>query len=332
MLTTSTSTRVRPEDVSFYEREIASFIPDRVFDAHGHLWQADNMDHPGVPGLPRDVGYSEYMDLMRDIHPGRAVGALLLHRVVPRPALAAANEWTSRNIANDADCRGLLMVPPEADPEWVRREVRRLNLHGLKVYHVFADHVDPTYEAQIPDYLPEPLIKVADEEGWVITLHMVRDRACADPQNIHWIRHYCQQYPNMKLILAHSARAFQPGHALEGLPQLTGLDNLWFDTSANCEPMAHQAIIRIIGHEKLMYGTDCPASHHRGRSVGVEDTFVWLTEHTPVWNQPQMSIKPVLIGLEHLRSLKWACWAEHVSDSQIEDIFWNNAARLFGIR
>ena len=67
--------------------------------------------------------------------------------------------------------------------------------------------------------------------------------------------------------LAHAARGFQPSHNLEGLPELTGLDNLWFDTSANCEPMAHQAIIRIIGHDKLMYGTDLPVSHGRGRSV-----------------------------------------------------------------
>ena len=28
----------------------------------------------------------------------------------------------------------------------------------------------------------------------------------------------------------------------------------------------------------------------------------------------------------------WACWSEWLSDSQVEDIFWNNAAELFEIR
>ena len=81
-----------------------------------------------------------------------------------------------------------------------------------------------------------------------------------------------------------------------------------------------------------MYGTDCPVSHGRGRSVGVDDSFLWLYEDTPVWDQPQMSIKPVLEGLEHLRALKWACWGERLSDGQVEDIFWNNAARLLGVK
>jgi predicted TIM-barrel fold metal-dependent hydrolase len=42
-------------------------------------------------------------------------------------------------------------------------------------------------------------------------------------------------------------------------------------------------------------------------------------------------LKPVFTGLEHLRSLKWACWSERLSDTQVEDIFWNNAARLLGL-
>ena len=160
---------------------------------------------------------------------------------------------------------------------------------------------------------------------------MVRSRAAADASNIHWIRHYCEKYPDMNLILAHSARGFQPAHNLEGLSQLTGLDNLYFDTSANCEPIAHQAIIRILGHEKLLYGSDLPVSHIRGRHVAVADSFLFLDQDTPIWEAKYMKIEPVLLGLEHLRSIKWACWSERLSDIAVEDIFWNNAARLFGL-
>ena len=63
-----------------------------------------------------------------------------------------------------------------------------------------ADEAD--VRGRIPAYLPEPLVKVAHEEGWFITLHMVKRRAVADPGNQHWIRHYCKTYPDMKLILA----------------------------------------------------------------------------------------------------------------------------------
>ena len=225
----------------------------------------------------------------------------------------------------------MFFVKPQDDPEWVRDEVRRLGLYGFKCYHTYAS-VHPTWEADIPDYLPERLVKVADEEGWVITLHLVKARGIADPSNIHWIRHYCQTYPNMRLILAHSGRGFQPAHNLEGLPQLTGLDNLYFDSSANCESIAHEAIIRIMGHKKLLYGSDGLAvSHMRGRSVSAADSFIWLYKDSPVWNEKHRQIKPVYVGLEHLRSLKWACWSARLSDSAIQDIFWNNAAELLNL-
>ena len=80
-----------------------------------------------------------------------------------------------------------------------------------------------------------------------------------------------------------------------------------------------------------MYGCDYPVSHLRGRSLGAADSFLWLYEDTPVWGEKHAQVNPVLVGLEHLRSLKWACWSEKLTENQIEDIFWNNAARLFHI-
>ncbi|MCH2212890.1 MAG: amidohydrolase [Fuerstiella sp.] len=318
-------------DREFFARELDSFLPDRIYDAHTHLWRKDCVRW-SVGSEPEDCGYEKYMSAMDLIHPGRETKALFIPFLTAdnKARMQFANEWVSQEMANDRECRGIFFIKPEDDPEWVRQEVRRLGLHGLKCYHTMASS-QPTFEADIEDFLPEPLVKVADEEGWWITLHMVKSRAVADPANIACIRRYCESYPNIKMVLAHSARGFQPAHNLEGLPHLRGLDNLYFDTSANCEPIAHQAVIRIIGHDRLMYGSDLPISHQRGRSLSAGDSFVWLYEQTPVWGEKHTQIDPVLVGLEHLRSLKWACWSERLSDRQVEDIFWNNAASLLGV-
>ena len=325
------SERLTDTDREFYAREIDAFLPDRVYDAHCHLWKGEFVPW-SVEGAPADIGYAEYLDLMADLHPGRHIAAYFIPSVQPDGggSFTSPNEWVAQASAQSDQCRHIFFVRPDDDPEWVRQEVRRLGANGLKCYHTMAD-VDPTWEAEIPAYLPEELVRVAHEEKLFITLHMVRQRAVADPSNQHWIRRYCERYPDMRLVLAHSARGFQPTHNLEGLAALAGLDNLYFDTSANCEPLAHQAIIRICGHERLMYGTDFPVSHFRGRPVGVADTFVWLYGDSPVWEEKHQTIQPVLIGLEHLRSVKWACWSERLSDAQVEDIFWNNAARVFGV-
>ena len=321
---------LRAHEQEFFERELTSFVPDRLFDAHTHLSHPDffETDLEGLPGIVDTDVHCRYIDYL---HPGRQYSALFIAFTHQADQIAKANEWTARNITDRQNFRGLFFVKPDDDPDWVRQEVHRLRLHGLKCYHTYAPG-ETTWNADIPDYLPEGLVKLADEQGWPITLHLVKDRAVADPGNIHWIRHYCQTYPNMKLILAHSARGFQPAHNLEGLPQLTDLDNLYFDTSANCEPLAHVAIIRNFGHEKLMYGSDgLLASHMRGRTVAIADTFLWLEEDQPIWQADYMEIKPVLYGLEHLRSIKWACYSLQLSDVAVEDIFWNNAAKLFGL-
>jgi len=328
---TATESRLKPEDTEFFAREIDAFLPDRVFDAHTHLWKREFIPWQ-VEGAPADIGYVEYQQLMRDLHPQRRVAALFIPAVHPDEtgSFTAPNEWVAEATAQSADCRHLFFVRPEDDPEWVRQEVKRVGAHGLKCYHTMAA-TKPTWDAEIPDFLPEQHVRIAHEEKLVITLHMVRQRALADPSNQHWIRYYCEHYPDMRLILAHSARGFQPAHNLEGLARLADLDNLYYDTSANCEPIAHQAIIRFCGHHKLMYGTDLPVSHSRGRSLSAADAFLWLNADTPVWEENHLTIQPVLLGLEHLRSIKWACWSEKLSDGQVEDLFWNNAARLFAV-
>lgn len=326
----TTTLTCRDEDRTFFERELASFVPAKVFDAHCHLWP------PGLlagtaSGAPDSVGAADYRRLIDWLHPGRRVAALYVPWPDDRAVVDAANRWVVDQLPSDPASRGLFVVRPQDDPDWVVDQVRRHSLRGLKCYHSLAATAGPTWELDIPAYLPEPLMAAANREGWIVLLHMVKSRAVADAGNLHWIGHYCRTCPNARLVLAHSARGFQPAHNWEGLPALAGLDNLYFDSSANCEPMAHLAILRMFGHKRLMYGSDFHVSHLRGRSVAAADSFLWLYEDTPVWGEKHARVKPVMIGLEHLRSLKWACWAAGLSDSHVEDVFWNNAINLLGV-
>ena len=127
------------------------------------------------------------------------------------------NAWIACATAQAPDCRGLFFVRPTDDPEWVRQEVRRQGAHGLKCYHTLAP-TKPTWEAEIPDYLPEPIVQIAHEERLLSRCTWCA-RAVADPSNQHWIRRYCERYPDMRLILAHRRAAFnrpqygRPGRA-----------------------------------------------------------------------------------------------------------------------
>jgi glutamate-1-semialdehyde 2,1-aminomutase len=149
--------------------------------------------------------------------------------------------------------------------------------------------------------------------------------------NQETIRRYCRRYPNMRLILAHAARGFNPHHTVMGIDSLRGLANVWFDTSAVTDSGAVEAIVRTMGHERVLYGSDFPVSHLRGRCVGLGDSFLWISASNTDLNAPYAQIELTLVGLESLRMLKVAVMATGLSDSQVEDIFCNNAKRLFGL-
>jgi hypothetical protein len=65
--------------------------------------------------------------------------------------------------------------------------------------------------------------------------------------------------------------------------------------------------------------------------VAIGDSFHWLYADEMHLDEKHTTLKPVLIGLESLRSVILAMHRLKLRDAQIEDIFYGNAARLFGI-
>ena len=80
---------------------------------------------------------------------------------------------------------------------------------------------------------------------------MTEKLAIADPANYDYVIEKCMQYPKAKLILAHAGRSFCAENARRGLPRIKHLKNVWFDSSAICEPGPFIMVIREFGVEKL---------------------------------------------------------------------------------
>ena len=223
-----------------------------------------------------------------------------------------------------------MLITPDMDPEFIRQTVREFKFVGLKCYHVYAPS-RPTFNAPIPEYLPEEHVRIAHEEGLSITLHMVRPRAMADPLNQQVIADWARKYPNSRWILAHAARGFNPHHTIEGIGVLKGIPNIWCDLSAVTEAGAFEAIARTLGVERMLWGSDVPVCHEVGRCVAIGDSFLWLSPENTKFDVAYAPYPPVMVGLEALRALKLACWNLGLTDSQVEQIFWGNGAELYGL-
>jgi len=320
-------------DIDLFARELDGFVPSSVFDAHAHLYRKAHWPEPrGVIDLgPEVVTLDAYRAHMEWVLPGRQVDGLFLG-FGSAEVVDEVNGFVAEEVGAARSCAGAMLVTPDMDPDHVRERVRLHRFAALKPYHRFARH-QPTWDADIEGFLPEAHVQVAHEEGLAVVLHLVKARAVADPRNQGTIRRYCTRYPDMRLILAHAARGFNPHHTIEGLTALRGLPNLYCDTSAITDCGALEAVIEMLGPGRLLYGTDFPVSHFRGRCVAIGDSFVWLYEDTLDWQSvaPYGRLEPVLVGLEALRCLKLAAYHARLSDSQIEGVFGGNARRALGL-
>lgn len=325
---------VTDADRELFARELASFVPPRIFDAHAHLYDTAHFAADKVPALcqagPKQTGIRAYLDAIGELTPNRTIGGLFFPFPTTEVDTNAANEFLSQQMNDRPLSRGQMLVTPKMEVDFIRQSVRDHRFVGLKCYHVFSP-AKPTFDSPIEDFLPESQAKLAGELGLSITLHMVRSRALADPVNQETIRRYATRYRGMRLILAHAARGFNPHHTIEGIASLRGLENVWFDTSVVTDAGAFEAIIQTMGHKRLMYGSDFPVSHLRGRCVAIGDSFHWISAENTRLDAAYAKIELSLVGLESLRTIKVAARSLRLTDSQVEDIFHNNAAEMFGL-
>lgn len=325
---------VTDRDRELFDRELNSFVPSEIFDAHAHWYRADQFPEGSVPGLvksgPPVVGSAEFDRQIEQIIPNRKIEGLFFPFPNAQVDVDAANLFLHQELLKRPGSRGQMLITPSQDPEFIRETVRRCGFVGLKCYHVYSRR-RPTFDSLIEEFLPEEQVRMAHDEGLSITLHIVRARALADTANQQTIRRYCEEYPDMRLILAHAARGFNSHHTMMGIDSLRGLHNVWFDTSAVTDSGAIEAIITTLGHNRVLYGSDFPVSHLRGRCVALGDSFLWISAENTDLNVPYANLELALVGHESLRTLKVAAMSTRLTDSQVEDVFSRNARTLFGL-
>ena len=311
----------------------SGFIPPNSFDAHAHIYRsvdASDATPRGLEDKPGQVGWLAWQNgLSRWM--GDAAPTAGLFFAYPKTSLQRneANQFVADQVAGQPGSRALMLIHPKDDPSRVEAEVEASGFVGFKVYHVYADRQD-TFNAECHEFLPDWAWEIANRRSLAIMLHIVRSRALADPANQQAIRAHCLKYPGARLILAHAARGFCAAHTVEGIASLRGIENVYFDTSAICEPPAYEAILREFGPRRLLFGTDFPVSEITGRCVSIADGFLWLGQENVSWEKANFT-KPMHVGAESLEALRQACRTMRLTDADVQQIFCTNARRLLGL-
>ena len=321
---------ITPDDLALFEAKLGDFVPPNAFDAHAHWYDLKNVLPNEELGENTGVGHKVMLKSME-----RWMGKLATReglyfgyptRTIDR---AAENRFVADEVAAAPGCAGLMLIGPKDDPTAAERTLIDDHFSGFKVYHLFTDRQD-SFNCDQGEFLPEWAWELAHKHGLWITMHMVLTKALSDARNLNYIVEHCRRWPNARLVLAHAARGFNASHTVDAIDGLRGLDNVFFDTSAICEPAAFEAIIRATGTTRLMYGSDFPVSEQRGRAVSVGDGFLWIYEHNVEWEGWHHGTANI-IGTESLLALQQAARTMCLNDNDLERIFSTNARQLLGL-
>ena len=315
--------------------QIQGWLPRKLFDVHAHLYRTRDLGKP-CPGLPAAGPKTVGLDVWRtrlgeETGVERLAGGLFVPYPVKHCDVDAGNEFVAAQVESAGLARGLMVVTPQSSREKVEECLGNPNIVGFKPYHVFAP-VKQTFDAALEEYVPEWIWQVADAHGAIILLHLVRTGALSDPGNQRTILTFCAKYPNATLLLAHAGRGFHAPNTIRALPALKGLNNVYFDSAAICEPDALMAILKTFGPRRLMWGSDFPVSHQRGKCVTVGDAFSWICPRRIDVDPAAPVCHPTLVGLESMRALGLAAQLMDLSAEDLEDIFLNNALRLLRLQ
>ena len=311
--------------------ELQEFLPEKIFDAHAHLWKRDACVFP--PGCEIAEGMEGTAQSWRRCQerifgPRRLTGALFLGEPRCRPDVM--NDFLVEALKGEPQSRGAILITPEYPKDKAIEYLKHPAVAGFKPYHTFSPE-KPTYSSSVSGFLPEWAWELADERGLVIVLHLVKELALSDPLNQKEIRDHCEKYPGAKVILAHAGRGFHAPNTVRGISSLRGLENICFDTSGICEPGPLIAVLEEFGPGKLLWGSDFWISEIRGKAVTAGDGFVWLTDRTVHWPEVSPECRATLVGIESLRALSDAAGVFGLNRDDIRNIFHDNAVSLLGV-
>lgn len=307
-------------------KKLDAFLPDKLFDAHMHISE--------FPFYGKDYfGFKEYYEEMAPLLCGRRVRCNAL--ATPTDELKGDEGHLStisffkKQLDEYPENVAEILVKPHETADEIESHLVHKNIRGLKCYHIYADRPD-TFNSDIDEYLPTAACEVANKHKMAITLHMVKDAALADPENMRQIKAMAKAFPDMTLILAHAARSFAAWTAIETVAELKDFENVWYDFSGVCESPAMVQIINKIGISRCMWGSDYNVSMAEGKAISLGDNFYWINGNDLKNFVSKTPMRTWHTGTENMMAARQAAILTDLSSADIEKLFYGNAERIFG--
>lgn len=325
-------TTARPRNLKIWQDELDSFVPPRVLDFHVHLFNratlppSQRYDCAGHP--IEQYGIEQLAGDLAAAYPGRETSAVCFGMPHAEYSLPENNRYVA------AACDGKRFFPfrlldPAEPPDAVRDDIIRSRFLGLKPYLNYVRKPDPN-DVQIAEMLPDPIMRIADELGLIVMLHIPRTGRLADPLNREQVLRLCRQFPRARVVLAHIGRAYYLSGIVGHLEPFIDQANCYIDLAMLNNHDVLEYAFEVFPPDRILYGTDIPIALAPGKSVEINDQYTYVT---PVpWklsiSDDHRKLRFTSFLYEELRAIRRAAERAGATRQFIEDLFYNNGISL----
>ena len=330
-------------DKKVYTEELKDFLPDKIVDSHAHCWRVedDEYDRSKFPKkwtnlVAKDCYIEDLLETYKTLFAGKKVIPVIFGNSVNR---CMEHNAYIKSVSEKYLFPSLFWTRYEMAPEFVEENVLKGGFQGLKPYLGGCKQgVNPS-EADIYDFLPKSHLEVANKYGWKIVLHVSKSKRFKDESNLKTLLEIEQNYPNVKLIVAHIGRAYTGSDVGDAFEVLKNTKNMLFDFSANTNSSVITKCIETFGTKRVLFGTDMPIAKMKMRRIIENGTYINVIPkglYGDVSNDVHMreSLDSNITNFtyEILRAFKLSASDLTLTRKDIEDIMCGNAASLYNIK
>lgn len=337
---------VKDIDRQIYEEELKDFLPNEFIDIHTHIWLDALRQQSKITPKKRTVSWpslvakensvEDLQETYRLMFPGKKVTPLMFTSG-KRDVLPILNNYVKESAAKTG-YPALYYSCPEQSGEELERQIREGGFLGLKSYLSLSPDYIPTNEMRIFDFFPKHQLRKINEMKGIIMLHIPRDGRLKDSVNLAQIKEIKQQFPDIRLIIAHIGRAYVQSDVGNAFEELAECKDLFFDFSANSCEYAMTKLLEAVGPKHVLFGSDLPILRMRTRRIEENDMYINLVppglygdpsqdKHLREVSEDEAK-KITFFMYEELLAFKRISEKMGLSKEDINDVFYQNAKSL----
>ncbi|MBQ4321441.1 MAG: amidohydrolase family protein [Oscillospiraceae bacterium] len=333
-------------DRQFYKEKLQDFLPEKIIDVHTHVWLKE-MKAKKKEAVKRTVSWpsmvaadnsaEDLMETYKLMFPDKKVTPVIFTSAGMNDDMDAMNAYIAESSAKYG-MPALLYARPDWSQEELAAKLDAFPWKGIKVYLNLSPIYIPEKEIRIFDFLTPAMLDVVAERKLAVMLHIPRDGRLKDPVNVCQIQEICRRWPDVKLIIAHIGRAYCNCDVGDSIEILKKEERLMWDFAATSNAWVMEQLIRAVGPKRIMFGSDMPILRLRTRRIEENGKYINIVPkgvYGDVSADSHMRESEdeefTFFMYREIEAFRAAAEATGLSRADIEDVFCNNACRLFDL-